>query len=272
MKNKVFFVLVFIWITAFSQQSYFLDKKMRDIDSLVYKNKCKNLMRKCYQIVKNDTIFNVIYDKYNIGQLTDYSNKRIRKEIFRNRNYNGTIIIHYGYKLNSISEIQKCKIDGFYKNNNVNKVSDSIKYSVKNIQSLKNKIHYPIDKKSLIKRGKQKSTRVNKCINKYQKKYDVAIFHYYFEGNPEFTSDLNWIKDKNKIIKNYFFKYFANYHFVIIKPNGQFIQIGGIMTPSNINKLIKRNDWSKIMEDLEKSEIKRKPIGFFKMPHNHTCL
>lgn len=269
MKYKTFLVIVFIAINVFSQHTYFLDEEISDIDSITYKRKCKNKMLKCFQINKSDTIYNVIYDKYKFGQLSESDNKRIRNEILRNRNFDGTIIIHYAYGLRNIDELQKYRIDQYYKSQK-EQVPDSVKYSYENIQLLNKKMYYHIDKKSLIKRGHQKSKRVNKCIRKFEKKYNVNILHYYFGGNPEYTSNIAWIKDNNQIIKNYFFKYFASYHFVIIKPNGTYLQIGGVMPSSNFKRLIEYEDWSSFIEDLNKSNLKGKPIGFFNTKSTNT--
>ncbi len=274
MKNIFLFFLLLMSNYTFSQRVVFVDKDLKNVDSLTYKRTCKNSMLKCYSITKNDTIFNVVYNKYKFGKLSHYEYKRIHDEIYRNSNFKGTIIIHYGYNNRSLDEIQKQRIDNYYNKKLPNStIPDSIKYSQKNIKAL-NKVFsgYSIIKKLIIKEGEQKSKRINKCIKKLKHKHDVDVLHYYFEGNPEYTHELDWIKDSNHLIRNYFFKFFANYHYVILKEDGQFFQIGGLITPKNIKKLLKTDDWSKYIQDLDKSYKRREPVGFFNMPHIHTCL
>ena len=91
-------------------------------------------------------------------------------------------------------------------------------------------------------------------------------------SRADFAKIQKRIKDNNKIIRNYFFKYFANYNFVLIQPDGEYLQIGGLLTSKKLKELLKNKDWSKYINDLRKSEISGKGIGFFNMEHKHNCI
>jgi len=257
MKRVLFLIFAFNTFFLFSQNHFYFDDELMDIDSVTYNKRCKNLMRKCYNVNKNDTLISVSYNRFNFGKLSPYSNKRIRKEIFRNNDFNGYIIIHYATHLKNYEEIKNIRKQR-------KKRYDSINYP--------RKLDIELDYNKIMIEGKKNAKRINKCIKKLENKFDLRIFHYYSEGKPEYTSDLNWIYDKNKIIKNYFFNFYSNYHYVIIKPDGEYIQIGSLITPNKIKRLLKKKDWHKFKKDLKESKLAKKPKGFFLMEHIHSCI
>lgn len=294
MRYLLFTILLFFSIVIFSQpnksnpikskriKNVYLDIDLSEIDSTLYTIKCRNRMHKCLHYSNDSLSINAVYPKFKFGKLSGYSNKRIRKEIYRNKDFKGNIIIHYAYRLKPIDSILEYK--RFRKFDVVNiKMNglDTIKINdrKKVLHELINKIEIERKKAQLTTRedvisdGKKLSKKNNKCIKKLKNKFDVDVFHYYFSGTPECTKDLHWIKDKNRLIKNYFFKYNKQFYFVIIKPDGEYLLIGDyLITPQNIKKLLKNSDWTSYKEDLKKSEKNKKPFGFFNMPHIHNCL
>jgi hypothetical protein len=256
MKKILLFIFYFNLSFLFAQEISYVDSNMQELDSTTYKTKCKNEMMKCYQISRKDTIINILYNRFKFGKLSDYSYTRIKKEIYRGKVFEGMMLIHYSAYVRNNKEIKDYRIKKMKK-------FDSLKYSYKK---------YETDLDKIISQGKKKSKKVNKCINKYESKFNIDVLHYYLEGNPEYTAKIDWKKDKNKIIKNYFFKYFSNYQFVLIKPDGEYLLIGSVLSPKKLKKLLKHSDWSKYIEDLKKSEKARKGIGFFNMEHIHNCL
>jgi len=245
---------------AMYKRIMYIDESFKLIDSISFVNKCKNHMRKCTEIANKDTLILAVQKRFQFGKLSKYANKRIHNEIYRNKKFNGTIIIHYSHKLKSLDDVYMQTVN-----------NRKVKELIYRKKFKKNKT-ISIRKEDIVKKGRKIEKRVNKCINKYKKKFNVDVLHYYYEGTTDYTPEINWVKDKNLIIKNYFFKYIKQFYYVIIKPDGEYLLIGGLITPKKIKKILKNDDWSKYKEDLKKSESAREGVGFFNMQHIHNCL
>lgn len=253
----------------FSQVNAYFNRDLKSIDISTYIRKCNRVALKCIHITmpESDTIFHVVYDKYKFGKLNKYHYNRIKNEIYRNEEFDGITILHYRDSLKTF--------ENYTKNIEIkNRELDSVNKQWENNYVDKWYVIKKLSKNKILKRRKYLTKRINKCIKKYKKKYNTNLIHYngYGENDELLFPNFTWKKDKNKLIKNYFFKYVNQFYYVILKPDGEYMLIGGFINPNRIKKLLQKKDWSKIKEDLKKTYLLNKRTGFFYMNHEHNCL
>ncbi len=267
---------IFIWAFFFlptilvGQKSTFLNKDLKKIDSIQYMKKCGTFNRKCYAIKMDDydTLVNVTYQRYHFGKLNNLQLQRIIKELDA-KDVTKTYIVHYidalldynGY----VNRQKKC-----YQK----RINDSINFKNENPDYPKYfycKSVLPKSQKDILK----EDIKLRQILKKYQKKYrkyNTEIVHYYYSGNTGLFPSINWIKDNNKVFKNLLFKYYNQYSYAIIKPDGEYFLFESSINPKQLNKLIKNQNWKKYKDDLKRSELKNKPVGFFNVEHAHTPI
>ncbi len=264
MRTTFFLLFLFLYITSFSQKNIFINKSLKYIDSTTYQLKCSKFNSKCFSISskKTDTIINVVYNKYKFGKLDTVNNQIVRNDIYKEGDKGFFIIIHYADTLNTY---------GYYMKNRasiIKKIRKKLNYSDMITDKIIIKKHHLSNSFNEHSNKIQKNNK--KCIKKLRKK-NIDLLHYYNRGNTNLTK-IQWIKDEKKILKNYFFKFYPEYYFLFLKPSGEYFLAGGLITPSQIKKLVKHNNWNNFKKDLIESIQKNKPVGFFNVEHIHSCL
>lgn len=233
--------LIFLSIT-FSQEKIYLDENIVKIDSSTYNNKCKNILLKCLEYKSDSLIMNKVLYKFQFGKLKpdEYnqiknilsinSDKKIKKDDF--------IIIKYYDSLLNFKRVNERHII------HLKKAEEQ-----QTELNVRNKYH-EFNDKIFIKNRISWIKKTNKCIKRYEKKFQSKAFYIYKDEQNvvDKYENFNWIKDRG-VFKHTFFKIMFNYRFVIIKPDGEYFLSGGHLSDKRFEELLKNKDWSKFKQD-----------------------
>jgi len=261
---KFFFFNCFILLFThklYSQEIVFLDENNHPIDRVTYKKKCSEYIIKCQEYVTDSIIVNKALYKYSFGKKTSTEYHQIRNLLMRNSRQvidsNETILVKFYDSIFSYSTIKR------------NRETHVIKYHLDSNgipEYYRKQIENYTQKDYENSRNKWVKQR-NKCIKKFESKYNTSIFHVYkySEVNPAIYKDFLWIED-NGVFKNVFFQIMRHYDFLVIKSDGEFFLSGSHLSDARLKQLLSDLDWTLIKNDWDKStQTKTKSgYGFFR--------
>lgn len=231
---------------SYSQEKIYLDENIVRIDSSTYDNKCKNISLKCLEYKSDNLLMNKVFYKFKFGKLTpkEYtqiksilsidSNKKIENKDF--------IIIKYYDSLLNFKRVNEKHIV-HSKKVKEQQTGQIVRHKYHNF----NEKHFKKNRNIWIKKN-------NKCIKRYENKFQSKAFYIYKDEQNvvDKYENFNWIKDRG-VFKHTFFKIMFNYRFVIIKPDGEYFLSGGHLSDKRFEELLKNKDWSKFKQDLNES-------------------
>jgi len=272
-KSITLILTLTLFITSFysySQEKVFLDENINKIDSLTYKNRCKNILLKCLEYKIKDLSINKILFKYQFGKLKSDEYLQIKNSLQIDSNKfikdDQYIIIKYYDSLFN------------YKTANNRHLSRVNKAKQNNSAYSKN-FYHEFNNKIFLKERKDWIKKNRKCIKRYNSKFNSEVFYIYkAEQNViDKYENFNWIKDRG-LFKNKFFKIIGNFRFVIIKPDGEYFLGGGHLEDNRFEKLLKSKDWSNFKSNWHNTYSKKELTGegIFKtispFHNNRHCL
>ena len=265
MKGKIFTVFLFIILMSnqsMSQSKIYLDENMKMIDSIQFRNKCKNRIFKCLDYTKDTLTINKVLKKYSFGKIHKDEVNQIKlifeKSTNKKISTSNSLIIVYRDTLMGYHDIKE----------RIDKSTNRITTEANSNPIIRLGILKPIEPKyrdlDYFKKKKNKWYRLQKkCKEKIENTYSSNVYHVYnFNKNEDsLNRELNWIKDTG-VFKNKFFSVIYNYHTLIIKPNGEYFLKGGYLSDKKIYTLLNNDDWSQYIIDLNKSVNSNSINGF----------
>lgn len=253
MKYILSIFLLLYGLSVLSQEKIYIDENFKSISLNTYKQKCKRSLFKCLEYKTDSLVINKILFKYKFGYLDSTAYNQVRNLLIRDSKRkipnNSTIVIKYYDSIFSF--------DTEYNKH----VKHEKEYEASKKDS--SRIHKEIFES---KRSNWILNR-NKCLKKFDGKYDTKIFHMFKHkdnGADEYDS-FQWIEDKGTF-KNVFFPIMYNYGLLLLKPDGEYFLSGWHLSDKMFNKLIKNTDWSKYKNDLinEKGMFSKEHISHYK--------
>lgn len=266
MKTKIAISLLFMFLSLFktySQNKIYLDENLKEIDSVIYKNKCENVVLKCLSYSTDSLEINKVLFKFKFGKLSNTELNQLKLLFTKRTNTqldsSSTLIINYRDTIHNYFS-SKRDYDNHVKNH-------------------KNAEHRKFNEEVHEKEKKVWETKHKKCIKAYSKHNTKVLYTYNFSYHKELTntnySNLNWLKD-NGMFKNTFFPILYNYRYLVIKPDGNYFLIGGHFPEKNLKKLVKNSNWEKYISNWENSYLKYAKEGIFKnlniYNHKNHCF
>lgn len=256
-KIKAFITLfIFSFIAIYAQDKVYLDENIIEIDAIEFNKKCNIAVLKCLTY-KTDSVevYKVLYNFY-FGKLSPTAYQQIKK----------TLIQKSGKKIDDNAILLINYRDSLYD------FEASKNRFAQHIEQHKDVKHLEFNFNVFDKSRKKWISQQKKCSTKIHKKYNTTTFYVYKydHGSIADYPDLGWIKDRG-VFKNLFFKIQSNYHYLVIKPDGDYFLCGNYFSNSNLKYLLKNKDWTKIKSDLKKSYLSKSStgVGLFKKELNN---
>lgn len=244
-------------VSAFCQNknktNLYLDTNLNKISEEEFLTKKQSWVFYSKEVIKDGHVHQMLDYTFEMGQLDSIQNQSLRNDFAEiydiPKNRDETIFIHY-----------RKNLMGFLKaRERFGPVKVVVPFSYDTIQYKMTKAHY-------LKRKTSYDQSVRKC-SKFNSKHKIAHLHLYkVDRGYEFDNmNFNWYKISERT-NSQFFNY-DKWAFLIIKPNGDYVQFSEF-PHSKIKQLLKKKDWSSIRKTynraIENSESKRE--GFF---HNN---
>jgi len=262
MKQNVYLLFFLLSYLCYSQSKspliVYLDETKKEITKPYYDLKCKTYVLKCQKYQTKDVTIYKVNNRYKFGRIKPLEYNQIRTLIATDSKTkienDKVIIIKYSDTLINYERALKNRKKHYktYHNQVINQES----YSKKRFN--KRRQHYVKNK--------------FKCVEDYEKKYSTKIIHVYKHGDDakESYGQLNMLKDRG-IIKRLFFNNIRENHIVILKPNGDYLLVGGHLSDKDLGKLVKDKDWSDYKSQLNLSINTKKAFGYgvFKKVSGH---
>lgn len=265
------FALILVSFFCYSQEEIYIDENIALIDTTTYKNKCKNILLKCLEYKTDSLVMNKVLYKFQFGKLTKEEYTQIKNVLTidsdKKIEKNDFIIIKYYDSLLNFKRVNERHLI------HLKKAEEQ-----QTELNVRNKYH-EFNEKIFLKNRKNWIKKSNKCIKRYENKFQSKAFYIYKHEQSVVDNykNFDWIKDRG-IFKHTFFKIMFNYRFVILKPDGEYFLSGGHLTDKRFEKLLKTNDWSKFKEDWNTTYKKNILNGegiFKKVEYDHNtrhCL
>tara|TARA_R110002012_G_scaffold319389_4_gene539867 strand:- start:26797 stop:27627 length:831 start_codon:yes stop_codon:yes gene_type:complete len=255
------FLTVLISLMIFSQEVVYIDENLQSIDALAYSKKCKLEAFKCNLYEVDSLIIYKVLPKFNFGKIDETAYNQIRKLLMRDTQEeitpNKTLIIKFYDTIFPYKTAFK---------NHVKHMETVHNVSVDSNETVNIK-HASFNEESFNKSREKFVVKSNKCLKKFEDRFNSEIFYMVDEDNgiTHEYSNFNWVID-NGFFKNNFFKFRSHYGTVFIKPDGEFFLIGSHFSDSSAKKLLKDTDWSKHKNDWQKTLTNKsnKSYGIFK--------
>jgi len=252
---KTYFLLFFalFYFAGFGQEdkeTHYLNQFKQPITKQIFDQKCKTYVYKCQKYEIDTLRLFKINNRYKFGKLDKEEFQQIRKLLIvdsktKIEENKSIIVIYYDTLIDYTRALKnrKAHFRDYHKNDNVKDKGLSEKKFYENRNKyVKNKF---------------------KCIKKFQKKYNTKISYVFKYGEKEKSSygNLNMVKDRG-VIKHLFFKNMNESYMLILKPNGNYLIVGGHLSDRNLGKLLKKEDWKSFKEQLNISQTNKTVNGY----------
>ena len=257
MKRKIIGILtlfIFSFMISNAQNKVYLDENIVKIDSLEFIKKCKIHVLKCLTYSTDSIEVNKVLYNFQFGKLSAIEYDQIKKTLEQKslKKIDDDAILLVNYR------------DSLFDFESRNKQYETHKRIHQDVR------HSEFNSKIFDKNRKNWISQQQKCSAKLNKRFNTSVFYVYkFDyGSIKNYPDLGWIKDRG-IFKNTFFQIQGNYHYLVIKPDGEYFLCGSHFSDLNLKYLLKNKDWSKIKSDFNKSynSESTQGVGRFKVSH-----
>lgn len=239
---------VFIGLQLYAQNHVYIDENLKTTDSLDYSQKCLLRAFKCYKYQVDSLIIYKILPKFHFGKIDQTAYTQIRKLLMRDSHQdiapNKTLIIRFYDTIVPFKMAYKNYVKHMKRVHQVEADSTKETYGV----------HTKYNEDAFIKGRENFIVKSNKCIKKFEGKFNSEIF-YMVDENHGITNEyknFNWVTD-NGFFKNNFFKFRSHYGTVFIKPDGEYFLIGSHFSDQSAKKLLRNTNWTKHKKDWQET-------------------
>ena len=265
----VLFLLFFSSVNA--QNVKYIDEDMNSIDSITLYKKCNQLIFKCLKYDTDTLVINKVLQRFKFGTLSPSNFENIKNELSndsgRNIGSDEFIIVRYYDSLKSFSKVNKVHQNHPKKRQKIYFDSSKTRYYYR----MPHKFNQRIFEKNRNKFIKYR----NKCVKKYENKFNSLVFHVYDDdsGIAHEYENFDWIED-NGLFKETFFNIIYNYSSVVIKPDGEYFLIGGHISDKNVYQLLSNRNWEtfKLQLNETKESYIINGIGIFENESNSAHI
>lgn len=279
----VIIVIFFISVRGVSQTYEYLDENSKEVSSQIFYQKCNSSdLYNCLSYKYDGVIISKILYRYQFGKISKDEFEQLRKLIINDsgidispskiivlKKYDS--ILSYKREVELHKQHEKYYAEAKAKNDSFNQLGGA-KRKIRIFRHDFNKDIFNDILSTWLKETK-------KCIENYERKFNIKmVFLHQDDPNLEKQyKDFKWLKDRG-IFKQIFFKNDRLHYTLILKPNGEYFLAGTHFKTKNYKKLIKNDDWSKYLEDFEKSINGSYPNGkgifknTFSYHHSKRCF